>query len=46
MKKKLIAERDLYGANDIRPGPTGWAQINGRRRGLLEKALDGEYVQR
>ena len=26
----LIAERDKYGANDIRPGLTGWAQINGR----------------
>jgi len=26
----LIAERDLYGANDVRPGLTGWAQINGR----------------
>ena len=26
----LIAERDRYGANDIRPGLTGWAQINGR----------------
>ena len=29
-EKELIAERDLYGANDIRPGLTGWAQINGR----------------
>ena len=26
----LIAERDKYGANDIKPGLTGWAQINGR----------------
>ena len=26
----LIAERDKYGANDVRPGLTGWAQINGR----------------
>ena len=44
----LIAERDKYGANDIRPGLTGWAQINGR--GELEidvKArYDGEYVER
>ena len=44
----LIAERDKYGANDIRPGLTGWAQINGRDELLIEvKArLDGEYVQR
>ena len=26
----LVAERDLYGANNVRPGLTGWAQINGR----------------
>jgi len=31
----LIAERDKYGANDIRPGLTGWAQINGRTSSLL-----------
>jgi O-antigen biosynthesis protein WbqP len=44
----LIAERDKYGANDIRPGLTGWAQINGRDELPIEaKArLDGEYVQR
>ncbi len=44
----LIAERDKYGANDVRPGLTGWAQINGRDTiGLVEKAaLDGEYVKR
>lgn len=43
----LIAERDKYGANDIRPGLTGWAQINGRDELSIEtKArLDGEYVQ-
>ncbi len=42
----LIAERDKYGANDIRPGLTGWAQINGRDELPIEvKAkLDGEYV--
>ena len=42
----LIAERDKYGANDIRPGLTGWAQINGRSElTLSEKArYDGEYV--
>lgn len=44
----LIAERDKYGANDIRPGLTGWAQINGRDELPIEvKAkLDGEYVSR
>ena len=44
----LIAERDKYGANDIRPGLTGWAQINGRDELEIDvKAkLDGEYVQR
>lgn len=44
----LLAERDKYGANDIRPGLTGWAQINGRDELPIDvKArLDGEYVQR
>ena len=44
----LIAERDKYGANDIRPGLTGWAQINGRDELEIDvKAkLDGEYVQK
>jgi O-antigen biosynthesis protein WbqP len=44
----LIAERDKYGANDIRTGLTGWAQINGRDELPIEaKAkMDGEYVQR
>ena len=43
----LIAERDKYGANDIRPGLTGWAQINGRDElEIAEKArMDGEYVE-
>ena len=43
----LIAERDRYGANDVRPGLTGWAQINGRDELPIDvKArLDGEYVQ-
>ena len=42
----LTAERDKYGANDVRPGLTGWAQINGRDElEIPEKAkLDGEYV--
>lgn len=43
----LIAERDKYGANDVRPGLTGWAQIHGRDElSVEEKArLDGEYVR-
>lgn len=43
----LIAEREKYGANDIRPGLTGWAQINGRDElEIADKAaLDGEYAQ-
>ena len=43
----LIAERDKYGANDVRPGLTGWAQINGRDELPIDvKArLDGEYVK-
>ena len=43
----LIAERDKYGANDVPPGLTGWAQINGRDELPIEvKAkLDGEYVK-
>ena len=44
----LIAERDKYGANDVRPGLTGWAQINGRDELPIDvKArLDGEYIQK
>ena len=44
----LIEERDKYGANDVRPGLSGWAQINGRDELPIEvKArFDGEYVQR
>lgn len=43
----LIAERDRYHANDIKPGLTGWAQINGRDELEIEvKAkLDGDYVK-
>jgi O-antigen biosynthesis protein WbqP len=43
----LIEERDKYGANDVPPGLTGWAQINGRDElPIEEKAkLDGEYVE-
>ena len=44
----LIEERDRYGANDIRPGLTGWAQINGRDELPIEAKAkyDGEYVRR
>ena len=44
----LIAARDENGANDIKPGLTGWAQINGRDELEIEikAALDGEYVQK
>ena len=44
----LIAQRDQYGANDVRPGLTGWAQINGRDElEITVKArLDGEYAQK
>lgn len=44
----LVAERDKYGANDVKPGLTGWAQINGRDElEIVEKAkLDGEYVKK
>ncbi len=44
----LIAERDKYGANEVPPGLTGWAQINGRDELPIDvKAkLDGEYVER
>lgn len=43
----LITERDKYGANDVRPGLTGWAQINGRDELEIpvKARLDGEYVQ-
>ena len=43
----LIEERDKYGANDVRPGLTGWAQINGRDELPIDvKArYDGEYVE-
>ena len=44
----LTAERDQYGANDIKPGLTGWAQINGRDELEIpvKAKLDGEYVER
>ncbi|MBC5712798.1 sugar transferase [Roseburia sp. BX1005] len=44
----LVAERDKYGANDVIPGLTGWAQINGRDELEIpvKAALDGEYVRK
>lgn len=43
----LTAERDKYGANDVRPGLTGWAQINGRDelKNSDKAKLDGEYCK-
>ena len=43
----LVAERDKYGANDVKPGLTGWAQINGRDELEIpvKAKLDGEYAQ-
>ncbi|WP_317949735.1 sugar transferase, partial [Rossellomorea marisflavi] len=43
----LIEERDKYGANDVYPGLTGWAQINGRDELPIDvkSRLDGEYVK-
>lgn len=43
----LIEERDKYGANGVRPGLTGWAQINGRDELEIpvKAKLDGDYVQ-
>lgn len=44
----LIAERDKYGANDVLPGLTGWAQVNGRDELEIpiKAKLDGEYVEK
>lgn len=44
----LIAERDKYGVNDVKPGLTGWAQINGRDELEIpvKAKLDGEYVKK
>ena len=43
----LIEEREKYGANDVRPGLTGWAQINGRDELPIDvkASFDGEYVK-
>lgn len=47
-QEDLIKERDRYGANNLRPGLTGWAQVNGRDELEIDvKAkLDGEYVEK
>lgn len=44
----LTAERDKYNANDVKPGLTGWAQINGRDELEIpvKAKLDGEYVEK
>ena len=44
----LIAERDRYGANDVKPGLTGWAQINGRDELEIpvKAKLDGDYAEK
>ena len=44
----LIEERDKYGANDVKPGLTGWAQINGRDELEIpiKAKLDGVYVEK
>ncbi len=44
----LVAERDKYGANDVKPGLNGWAQINGRDELEIpvKAKLDGEYVEK
>lgn len=46
-QEALLTERDAYGANDIRPGLTGWAQINGRDEleDDVKAAYDGEYAK-
>lgn len=43
----LVAERDKYGANDVKPGLTGWAQINGRDELEIpvKAKFDGEYTE-
>ena len=42
----LIAERDKYGANEIKPGLTGWAQVNGRDELPIpvKAQYDGDYT--
>ena len=44
----LMEARESYGAHQVRPGLTGWAQINGRDELEIpvKAALDGEYIQK
>lgn len=44
----LFAEREKYGANDVKPGLTGWAQVNGRDELEIpvKAKLDGEYAEK
>ena len=46
-QEDLIEEREKYGANDVKPGLTGWAQINGRDELAIpvKAKLDGEYAK-
>ena len=46
VEEDLIAAREIYGANDIKPGMTGWAQINGRDviNNDVKAKFDGEYT--
>ena len=47
-QEDLVAEREKYGANDIKPGLTGWAQINGRDELEIpiKAKLDGDYTKK
>lgn len=47
-QEDLISERDKYGANSIKPGLTGWAQVNGRDELdiPIKARFDGEYVEK
>lgn len=47
-QEDLVEERDKYGANNVMPGLTGWAQINGRDELEIpiKAKLDGEYVEK
>lgn len=47
-QEDLVEEREKYGVNDVRPGLTGWAQINGRDQlpVPVKAKFDGEYVEK